>query len=688
MWRDQIDAFWDGRRGFAIGFFEAEEAMGTPGLRPDLTVVSAKDAAFVHGATLVDVLDADRWRCGHCVLELPQDHTFVSLRSPEGAELRFALVGANAPLHGGDLRLLLVEAGEQTAPGATPYRLASLPARGDWERLARDQIARGGAKLVWAISQRRVVERSDGAAVFVHLWPAQRAYPAYQSRIVLEPIELPRGCAPLTLKAPFAIMETWLRENGAPCPTLRVRVPNTLEQNEFMLGRSAIVLVMRQRRRLRDWNRRQRELGEPAVDPLVFDDIREATGFPLEQPDAVEADGDIVVHNLLNVIARHDATEFDGLSVTRLPDGGGPDSGVILDIHFSGATLGDDMGLVSTAADAGDFGVVPNDPGGASYARLFRFESDGLSPRRIDEDDLLLDEILRRAADEERATRGASLRAGGDRAQSVQGRRERLLASLNATLAMTGYAGRFEAARFWDIFEPMLMSSFVALAADAAPEARAVLPRLGGYDAYRCDPSLVQAAVRRELGASIDEAGFRDYRGAATSLLHRFLGACRLSGLVRADADLATQIGIWRVLGEPAIAARLARARISLSGREDIRDIARAADLLVEEAIIERAAIYCDDFDLRNEAQSLRDHLARRRNGEWTRFQDASRLAVLVEEANGYWREIEAERGGSLREARHCPRRDMRHDARAALHAKSEGLLATMKSFFRGRGSR
>lgn len=651
--------------------------MGAPGPAPDLTVVSAKDATFAEAATLVDVIDARRWRCGHCVLELPPDHAHVSLRSPDGAELRCSLVGEKTPMAGGELRLLLVESPDHSAPSPTLFRVASIAARGDWRRLARDQIARSGSRLVWAISQRRLVERRDGAVALAQLLPAQRAFPAHQSRVVLQSIDAPAGRGSSTLKAPFAIMENWLRENGAPCPALRIRIPNAPDQNEFMLARTAVVLVLHQRRRFRDWVRGQKDAGEPVVDPLVFDDIREATKDALERPEAVEADGSIVVHNLLNLVTHSDTAAFDGLSVTRLPDGGG-ESGMIVDIHFFGAALGDDVGLVGTVADAGDFGVVPADPGGVPYARLFRVESDGLRARKIGDEDILLDEILRLAADGERGVKAGPSPSSADRAMSVQGRREKFLASMNASLAPAGYAGRFDAARLWDIFEPLLVSSFVALAADAAPEARPLLPRLGGYEAYRYDPSLVQAAVRRhELANLIDDERFRDYRGVASSLLHRFVGACRLSGLVAQSADLPAQIAIWRLLAQPTAALRLIKARIALAGSEDLRQIGHVAELLLDEAIVERAAIYCDDLGLEGEAQSLRVYLGRRKKGDWITFDDASRLAVIVEEANVYWRQIEVERAEAVEEA-----------ARGAPQPKAEGLLATMKNFFLGGGSK
>lgn len=646
-------------------------------MRPDLVVVSAKDPTFTNAATLVDIIDARRWRCGHCVLDLPQDHAYVSLRSPDGAELRFALTGEKTSLIGGEWRLLLTESPDSPVDPSVVFHLTSLSARGDWERLARDQIARSGAKLVWAICQRRHVERRNGAAVLVHLWPTHRIFPIHQSRIVIETIETPVERASSMLRAPFAIMENWLRENGAPRATFRIRVRNSLEQSEFMLGRTAIVLVMHQRRRLRDWIQKQREAGDPIVDPLTFDDIRRATGHSLECPEAVEASSAIIVHNLLNVIASSETTEFDGLSIRRLSEGAAADAGAIFDIDFFGAALGDDVGLVSTAADAGDFGVVPSDPGGAPYVRLFRVESDGLRPCKIEDEDVLLDEILRLAADEESGATGTLVRSSADRAASAQGRREKLLVGLNSSLAATGYAGRFHAAKLWDLFEPVLLSSFVALVMDAASEARAALLKLGGYDAYRADPSLVQALLRQhEFTEAIEETTFQEHRGGSKSLVYRFVGACRVPGLVTPDADLPAQIQIWRLLMQAPLMRRLTTARITLNGAEGIvRNAVSATESLLDEATVERAAVYCDDLELEQEAGALRGYLLKRRDGEWTPLHDAARLAVVVEEANAYWKQLETDHAASAADA-----------ARSPTPAKPGGFFSTMRNFF-GRGA-
>jgi hypothetical protein len=663
-----LDAFWDGRRSFAIVLLD-EEGAG-PGLRPDLAVVSARDAAFAAAATLVDSLGAARTRRGCCVFELPPGHAHVSLRAGNGDELRFVLLDEGAKLPGGETRLLLVETSE--TPGEpVAFRSAGLSARGDAERAARGEIARSGGRLVWALRQRRVVERREGAAALMHLWASERIFPAHQTRITVEAIEAPATRGPASLKAPFAIMENWLRENGAPCPILRIRAPGALDQNDPLLARAAVAHVLHQRRWLGGWMRGQRALGEPIVDPLDPADIRRALGDPDEKPETVEANRAIVVHNLARVVAGPE-TSFDGLAVTRRAE----ESGLVADLHFFGASLGDDIGLVATSADAGDFGVVPNDPGGAPYVRLFRVESDGAAPRRIADEDRLLDEILRVATEAEREATGDAPSRDGDRAASAQGRRETLLAGLNAALASAGYAGRFHAARLWDIFEPLTMTSFVALAADAGPDGRAALTRLGGYDAYRADPALMDACVRRSaLVRGADEADFRDFCGGAKPLLRRFLGLCRAPGVAAETLDLTAETGLWELLAETDVARRAIDARIELSGGADIARVAETTALLLPEAMVDRAAIYCDDLLVEGEARSLRDYLARRRAGAWTRLDEAARLAVIVDEANAYWRRLDTGRAAAepIVETR----------APTPAPAKPDGLLATMRNLLR-----
>jgi hypothetical protein len=673
MWRDQLDIFWDGGHVLALGFFDSDEPLGALGSRPELVVSSARDQNFSSDAALIDIIDVLRWRRSHAIVTLPSDHAFVNLRAADGTELRLALVGDKAETPGGEWRLLLNELPDAASRSSGLFRVASLSARGDFERLAHDQVARSGARLVWAICQRRHVERRDGAATLAYLRPTRRLFPAHQSRIVLEAIETPVDGLNEDVRAPFAIMDHWLRENGAPGVTLRIHVPDALHQSETLLSRTAIVLVMHQRRRLREWTREQRESGDPVVDLLTFDDIRVATGDPLEHPDAVDLNDSIIVCNLLELVVNPEEANFDGFAVRRHSVRNAADAGVTADIEFFGAALGDDVGVVSIAAETGDFGVVPSDPGGAPYVRLFRVQGDGLTPRRVEDDDVLLDEILRLAAHQRGASAGTATRSASERAASLQGRREKFLATLNAALTTAGYMGRFDTTTAWDLFEPLFATSFTALVNEGSAQARALLQRLGGYATYRSDPALLWSLVRQsDFAQDADPAALWDQ---ARPLVYRYAAVCNAPEIVAPGADLAKQIQIWRLLMQSPLAHRLRSARIELGGSAELLKNAGAiAERLVDADGIERAATYFNDRNMLDEAEALERYEAARLNGEWTPLREAASLATLISKAIKDRKPLETDSAMTVVEER--PRMPP---------PKPAGFFATVRGFFLGR---
>jgi hypothetical protein len=204
MWRDRLDVFWDGRRTLALGFFDEETAAA--GVRPDLVVASGAQASFAD-AELVDVIDQERWRCGCRIVVLPQDHAFLSLRAADGVELRLALAAEKASAGVGEWRMLLTELPEGSGGGAPAFRAAALTARGDVERMVEEQVVRSGAKLLWALTQKRRMERRGDRFSVMRLWPAQRVFPLQQSRLVIEAVEIEAAGHAAPLRAPFAMME-------------------------------------------------------------------------------------------------------------------------------------------------------------------------------------------------------------------------------------------------------------------------------------------------------------------------------------------------------------------------------------------------------------------------------------------------------------------------------------------------
>ncbi len=660
MWQERVDAFWDGKRGLALGFFD-EEAVGPEGARPELAVLASSSEAM-EDAELVDLVAPERWRCGCQIFELPRNRRFVALHAAGGAELRLELCDEKPGLPGGDWRLLFVELPETGLPTAPAFKASSFSGRGDLARHAQERIVRSGPKLVWALGQKRSSERVAGAILTQRLEPAQRLFPAQQSHLAVEARELCAAREEAPPRAPFAILEHWLREGGAPCATLRLRFA-TFSQGDAFLKRASAFLVMRQRIAFREWAREQRLKGEPIADPLTCDDIRVATGRQGERFDCVERSGPIVVQNLAKLIGARNVSP-EGVSARRVADEPGP--GAVVDLAFHGAALGDEVGLVNTSPDGGDFEVLPADPGGVRHARAFRFGFDGLTPRAMQEGEPLLEEILRLAAEAERGAEAGAPEA--KRLAPLQERRERLIATLNRTLAAAGYGERFDPTRKWDALDPLRFWSFCALVADCPAAGRADLAARGGFEAFRADPALTEAlAGQPEL--RLGELGARRAEDEAKPLVYRYAAAQAVAGVVAPRADAATQLEAYRLLRQTPLARELAAARLSLDAPSfDAAALGETAATLSNEAMVERAVIYCDDWGFPEKGEALRAYLDRRRAGEWTSASEGAQLAVIVAEADAYWREIGAARARAPEEA--------------TPPEKPAGLLAAVRGFF------
>jgi hypothetical protein len=644
MWQEQLDYFWDGGRRLVIGGFDGAERAPPFAARPALTVVSAGDIDFETESTLADVIDAPRWRAGAVVFDIPAEHRFVRLTAADGAALTLSLGSERDQPPGADYRLLMTLLPEGNGPAEAVFRIISLPARGDVERLAREQTASAGARLVWAFGQRRAFEQGADGGLVLRLAPARRIFPAYQSRLLLEARPLEAEAAADTREAPFAVMQHWVAENGAPRVGLRLRIPDSLEESATLVGRACVAIALNQRRRLRGWMQEQKQGGEPIVDPLTFDDIRQATGEPAEHPDAVESRDAVVVLNLLNLLLDPASPEADGVAVRRAPEKNAAGLGETIEIDFYGASLGDEVGLVAPAARPGDLGVAPVDPGGPPFVRLFRVEADGLAPRRLGDDDLLLDELMRRAESAgARMSTGAAARAFAERAAGLKGRREKLVAGLNEALTRAGFPPRLSAAGLWDVFEPLQQASFAALAASAA--APAPLQAAGGYGAYRADPAVAAALGRGgPLSPQAQDGRIGAAAHGALSLVARYAAACGAEGMVPPGLDAAAQLSMLGALLQEEDALSLQGARIGLAPDVATRQsAARAARMLLDISAVERALAHFERSRDPQSASALADYLAARRAGRWVAASSAPTLAALIARA-GVEREEEQTR--------------------------------------------
>ena len=668
MWREQLDVFWDGERRLLLGFQDVDEAGAPKRPRPDLTIVSAPDATFSGRTAFVDHLDAARWRAGPCVVDAPPGHLHLALLAADGAELRLALEKSRNGA-AGEWRLaltLLPESGGAGQPAV--LRVVSFSQRGDFERFAREQIALAGNRLAWACAQQRALTRADGEAWTLNLWPARQVFPLARARLSIEPLPLSFEEYEDRREAPFAIMDQWLRESGAPRPILRLRLPDSLDESAHLLSRVCVVLVMQQRRRLRDWAHEQKDAGEPVVDPLGVEDIRQAVGEPHEQPDAVWANDSIVVANLLRLLTAPDETPFDGFALRRQAPASAPSApgaGAVLDLDFFGAALGDDIGLVSGVAEPGDLSAAPRDPGGAATIRLFRVEGDGLAPRKLGEEDPLLEEILRRAADQDAAPTGQMVRAVAERAAGLQARRERLAQSLNTALARADYPGRLDGAGAWDALDPALLAGFTALIREASAAGRNFAARLGGYRAFRFDPSLFAALARRPEWA--ESAAGPSNAAIDAPLIYRFARACGVEGLIAPELSVAEQARVFDFLMETPQPKIFRGARLQLGGGDGPEPTALAR-ALNDASAVEDAAVFFESEGDAPSAALLRQYLDDRAAGVWTPLARAAPLARLLTTA---------------KEARERAERGPPEEAPPP-PPPPKGLLAAVRGFFGG----
>jgi hypothetical protein len=628
MWQDQLDYFWDGGRRLALGFFDSDDGARENAPHPQLTIVSAQDDAFHHAATFIDVIDSARWRSRIIFIDLPPDHHFLRFTAPDGAQLVVELCRGPDQPAANDWRLLTLLAPEPGGGEAVGLRVTTLSARGDLDRLAREQIAAAGTRLIWAIGQRRAVTQMDDGVVLARLSPATQEYPVEQNRLVLEAKPYDAETAIDTRDAPFAIMQHWLAENGAPRAVLRLRLAESLEESAMLLGRVSVAMALRQRQRLNSWTQAQKQAGEPVIDPLTFEDIRQATGDPAEHPDAVEAGEAIVVVNLLNLILDPDATDAAGVAVRRAGvNRAGAPSGETIEIDYYGAALGDDIGLVCPSASQGDLGVAPADPGGSPFVRLLRVESDALAPRRLSDDDPLLDDMLRRATSAAKTTSGAAARAVAERASAMRSRRDKFIAALNAMLARANIKERFDNASKWELFEPLMQTSFAARAGMGAAA--------GGYANYVADPALAAALAR--AGALINAETTPMLRDSRTTpaLLTRTLAALGLTGMASGEMDAETQAAfLQKLLANSADTAALRDARIAPPiERESWSETIKAARRLGDAAALTEAQTHFSANDDAEAATALADYLAWRQGDNWLPSKDAIVLAALVARA-------------------------------------------------------
>ena len=201
----------------------------------------------------------------------------------------------------------------------------------------------------------------------------------------------------------------------------------------------------------------------------------------------------------------------------------------------------------------------------------------------------MLEEILRWLADQDAAPTGQMVRAVAERAaRSASAARKAPRRSSTPALARADYRGRLDGAGAWDALDPALLAGFAALIREASAAGRSFAARLGGYRAFRFDPSLFAALARRPEWA--EGAAGPSNAAIDAPLVYRFARACGVEGLIAPGLSVAEQARVFDFLMETPEPKFFRGARLQLGGGDGPEPAALARALSDASAVEDVAA--------------------------------------------------------------------------------------------------
>jgi hypothetical protein len=637
MLLDDIEVFWDGEAGVALGFPHVPEHAG---VRPTFDIrVVAPGAA---GSTLLDAfrIGGERSAHGRRFVRLPPERDrIVVIVEEEGAtqdSVEVVFTSADQ-LRGSNFlwNLLLVELPVASRDAPVVRCVHAIPSERD--SLVDREIARSGSRLVWAVLQARWDAPKKARVRKTIVSPTEQVWPRREGRLIVNAQSRHASAVPGRddeRVPPAEIMGHARREQRRlDVPTLMLHRMCGGRTGERRLGRDLIVHVMHQRRHLRQRN------GAPGLkneisEPLTSADIQTALGSPVALPGADKGE-DIAFCGLATAIdsgGARGAEDDSPFLVRHLASG--PDPGdKQVEIVFTAAGLGDDVGVVSGGSGAGESMVLPNDPGGSRRARLFRVEMSGLEPRAIEEGDELLEELVKLATREPDTAYERTVAAV--EAEWKQ-RQARLVGELRGRVGDAELAADLRTDRIFESpLGPLVAVSYVEqIAGVTDDEVLAALRKLGAWRAYARDPAVLCAiAARPDLIRS------GELVPATSGHLAARLAALRgTPDLVDADLDLEGQVAALRILFTPWLAEALATAGIKLAGRGDAMAAraATVAERLCGNDAVQDALRSNRQRGRRQQVEQLEAFLERQRAGRWTPLAEAEALAEIVEEVHQF----------------------------------------------------
>src|SRR2546423_447995 len=211
MWRERLEAFWDGGTSLLLGFRggPASASFGTGEIasliapRYELIVTSCADGRFKSDVTLVDLIDVRTAGPRIWAVTLPNQHEHVSIRVRDGEELLLRLVPRESDVSGGELRLLMTELPAEGKENGF-FRMAWVAANAAPARFADQEIQRSGERLVWALLHRRQIEYLARVPAAMHISPSRRVWPPRESAVTIQAVEPVASRTEIVRNVPFA----------------------------------------------------------------------------------------------------------------------------------------------------------------------------------------------------------------------------------------------------------------------------------------------------------------------------------------------------------------------------------------------------------------------------------------------------------------------------------------------------
>ena len=607
-----LEAFFDASSNLLVFYMVAPD--------PDLTgaahasqyaVLSSTSSTETASTVLVAVVDV-RYPGTWGAARIPKGHNSIRVRA-------FSRTDSSD-----DITLTIVETDgfEQTcvAIGWSSADDGGIRCRQFDGLLFEDEILRNlssqyGDRLLWATSYGR--SRLNAAGTAFEIAPAKLLWPI-PGGLGVEALPMRWDAPPpdrLGYDQPVVLGNM---NDKLPRAALRLHLSAAIRANKLSLHRINLVHVMHQRLFLERINQaradeKDKEVAAKIV-PLTLQKIREwlRADVPIH---ALDAPDSLLV---LNLSGETSALVEAGIIVRWAVDHSS------IDVEFSNAVLGDNLGIAFVSAREGDLSVIPLDPKSDRRLRLFRMRRDRLEPLQLETIDGLPREILQKAA---RTSLGTDTEVTP--APPVSGRWAGLGRKIGLPIGLDGLG----------LGSRSPVAGLMVLAwTDGGPRAArdGDTATVEAHTRFWRAPALVAALRQSQNISNRDQILSETSIDSDEALPRQIAEAMGGADLVPQVATVDEWERIWLVMSDGDTARRLAVARISLAGFNGNIGAARnVAAVMGEERRVEDAQQAYEDRGFA-EATPLLEYLDLRRKGEWSSFTTATGLtkSILAIEEN------------------------------------------------------